>query len=451
MLVKVFRSLLFILTLLSTSFSYAQDLGNSPYSQVALGDILSPAYSHQAGMGGTGISYSLPFLMNNINPALLARNRRTILDVGVVGQLKAIEQGNASQNDFGASVGHIGLAFPIAPKISGAIGINPFSSVSYENNFRQRVTNTTFGGLPTGEYYADILFRGRGGLTSAFVGFGWDLLGKKNFRPDTLDHRLAVGVKAHYVFGSLIDENITQLLVNSNEFPLEIAFFQRTTFSDITFEPGLAYTYRLGKNTRLHLGAVYSIGKDLSAKRFVSVDQRSNDALIPGRQDTIQDNESGKVTMPSRLGLGISFEKIDPRSAISQWVVSADFNLQDWADFQDFEANTDSLDKNMSMAFGIQYIPDFASVRRGFWRRTAYRVGFNYTQSPLIFEGQRIDDMSVSAGFSVPFGKSSTLLNFSMAAGQRGTLENNLVREKYIKFYLGVTINDTWFIKRKYD
>ena len=387
--------------------------------------------------------------MNNINPALLTQNRRTILDVGAIGQLKRIEQGNNAQNDFGGSVGHIGLAFPVAKKLSGAIGLTPFSSVSYENNFRQRVTNTTFDGLPTGEYFADILLRGRGGLTSAFIGAGWDVLGRNTFRQDTLKHRLSLGIKANYVFGSIIDENITELIVNADEIPLEIAYFQRTTFSDITFEPAIRYAYRVGKNSRLNFGASYAIGKDLSAKRFASVDQRVNDAIVT--QDTIQDVAPGTVSMPSRFGFGFSYEKIDPRSTLSQLVLSADFTLQDWSDFKDFGISSDSLDKNISMAFGIKYIPAFASVRRGFWRRTVYRAGFNFTQSPLIFNNQRIEDMSVSAGVSVPFGKSSTLLNISVAAGQRGTLNDNLVKERYVKFYFGVTINDTWFIKRKYD
>jgi hypothetical protein len=35
--------------------------------------------------------------------------------------------------------------------------------------------------------------------------------------------------------------------------------------------------------------------------------------------------------------------------------------------------------------------------------------------------------------------------------GVRGTLDNELIRENYFQIVLGATINDRWFIKRRYD
>jgi len=42
-------------------------------------------------------------------------------------------------------------------------------------------------------------------------------------------------------------------------------------------------------------------------------------------------------------------------------------------------------------------------------------------------------------------------LNLSLDAGQRGTLNNGLLRETYYRVYMGITLSDLWFIKRKYD
>jgi len=35
--------------------------------------------------------------------------------------------------------------------------------------------------------------------------------------------------------------------------------------------------------------------------------------------------------------------------------------------------------------------------------------------------------------------------------GQLGETNNGLIKETYFKVVLGATINDRWFIKRKYD
>ena len=35
--------------------------------------------------------------------------------------------------------------------------------------------------------------------------------------------------------------------------------------------------------------------------------------------------------------------------------------------------------------------------------------------------------------------------------GQRGTISNSLVRERFVNLNLGFTLNDKWFIKPKFD
>jgi len=42
-------------------------------------------------------------------------------------------------------------------------------------------------------------------------------------------------------------------------------------------------------------------------------------------------------------------------------------------------------------------------------------------------------------------------LNFSFDIGKRGTTNNNLIKENYIKASLGFTFSDKWFIATKFD
>ncbi len=450
---KVFRLLITCLLILNLCELSAQELGNSPYSQIGIGDVWNPGFTHQASMGGTGVSYTLPFLINNLNPALLSHNRRVVLDVGAVSQLKEVAEGERTQRDFGASLAHIGLAFPITPRLSAGVVLSPYSNVSYENNFTENVINATPDGLTPGDFTADVLYRGSGGLSTLSLGAGMEILGKKSYRPDTLDHRLSVGLKASYLFGAIRDEIITQLNEGGSQQSFNIDFFDRTTYSGLLLEPGIAYSYRFGSDSRVNLGFTYTIRSNPSVERFNTIIRTLFAPSTPEddpNADTLFTEVETEVFIPSRLKFGISYEKLDERSLTAIWAVSADVAYQDWSQYDDIRSQ-DTLVRQISAAVGVQFIPDFTSVRRGFWRRTAYRAGFRYERGPLDFEGQTIDDISVSAGFSIPFGRSSSLLNLTVVAGQRGTLDQNLLKDRYVQFRLGLTINDTWFIRPKYD
>jgi len=35
--------------------------------------------------------------------------------------------------------------------------------------------------------------------------------------------------------------------------------------------------------------------------------------------------------------------------------------------------------------------------------------------------------------------------------GKRGSMDENILEESYFKIFFGLTFNDQWFIKRKFD
>ena len=39
----------------------------------------------------------------------------------------------------------------------------------------------------------------------------------------------------------------------------------------------------------------------------------------------------------------------------------------------------------------------------------------------------------------------------NIEVGKRGTEANSLLKETFVRFGLGLTLNDRWFIKTKYD
>jgi hypothetical protein len=74
----------------------------------------------------------------------------------------------------------------------------------------------------------------------------------------------------------------------------------------------------------------------------------------------------------------------------------------------------------------------------------------------LELKSSQLTETAVTIGFGFPVGRNYILQNFSMInigveAGQRGTINNGLIKESFIKATIGFTINDRWFVKPKYD
>jgi hypothetical protein len=434
--IKIFLGLIFLPTVI-----FSQNLGNSPYSLLGVGDLTHPALSHQQAMGGAGISFSLPFMINNLNPALnarLSKSKNTIYEAGVAAQLKGLRQTDVSQRDFGANLSYLIVGLPISSRMGGTFGISPYSNVSYNYTFLDDVEGSDF--------LANKTYNGSGGITNLFLSLGYDFT--KSTRPDTLKHRFMVGGKANYLFGAIINELTTKLRTNNNT-DFEAARYRRNGYSDFTFEGALAYTYKVKGDYKLNLGLVYGFGKDLKTKYYE--DLRTKILNDPVDTVTVIANDiRSSVNLPSRIGFGLSFEKE------FKWAIALDYTMQDWSGFKDQNnsiAENYTLGKSYTLALGGQYIPNYTSVAKGFWHRTLFKLGGQYTQTPVIGSGMNIRDLSISLGASIPLTRqnSFTLLNLALQAGSRGTTNNNLIRENYVRVHFGATINDRWFIKPKFN
>ncbi|PLX06787.1 MAG: hypothetical protein C0596_13870 [Marinilabiliales bacterium] len=62
-----------------------------------------------------------------------------------------------------------------------------------------------------------------------------------------------------------------------------------------------------------------------------------------------------------------------------------------------------------------------------------------------------INDFGISFGLGLPMKRSRTSFNLSMELGQRGSLENNLIKENYAIIGISFNLAETWFVKRRID
>ena len=183
----------------------------------------------------------------------------------------------------------------------------------------------------------------------------------------------------------------------------------------------------------------------LNADRFSRLERRipSTTNVVP--IDTLINHEIQTFNIPKSYGLGISFEKLDKFS------VGLEIKLQSWNDNSGFKDNLDNVTyKNLlKVSAGIEFIPDAENVDK-YLKRSTYRFGMFFKKSPYLINNNQINNLGLNLGFSLPVGSLSRI-NIAMESGIRGSVVKTYVRERYFKFILGSSINNIWFIKRKFD
>lgn len=187
-------------------------------------------------------------------------------------------------------------------------------------------------------------------------------------------------------------------------------------------------------------GATFDPGISLNGTELY----RYNNSII---QDTLY-ADTGRVTMPSKLGFGISFARPN------KWMIGADVSLQDWSKFSYF-GDPNSLTNSLQANVGGEWIPELGSPK--YASKIAYRFGAYYHNTFLNLQSNPITEVGITAGvglpigFYNPFGQSYSRINLGVNVGRRGTLESNLLQELTFQFRIGVNLNDLWFIKRRID
>src|SRR5690606_5427278 len=157
-----------------------------------------------------------------------------------------------------------------------------------------------------------------------------------------------------------------------------------------------------------------------------------------------------KITLPMRHSFGFSINRAN------KWLLGADLRYAKWSDYKDGSVLDDQtkFKDSYGASLGGQWTPDITSIRC--WNVVDYRFGLRYDQTYLNLNGQDIKDMAVSLGLGLPIRAQSGIqayykINLTAEYGQRGTLTNNLVKERYFNFTVSFMLNDRWFQRYRYD
>jgi hypothetical protein len=425
---KLTKILLLLLIGMSLGGAVAQNSIDSPYSRFGLGMLESNSVNVQLrAMGGIGNAIGSQRIVNSANPATYAAfdSLSFLFDAGL--SLSTVGYRTTTQTESGnyANLAYFAAGFPVTAWWKSAVGLQPFSHISYEVNAK----STTNEGLDYIRSYS-----GEGGLNKLYFGNAFALV--KN---------VSIGVNASYVFG----RNTTSSLVYFTD-SLSMANTKvdsRMMVSDFIIDYGALYSLRFQNDMALHFGLIYSHSTNLAVKGEQLVVSRFGGIgdNIPQLIDTIFYDKKQKETiqLPPKVGFGLSLEKPD------SWLVGLDFNWQNWEAYP-MPTSVDSLGKSWNLSVGGQFTPSHTSIS-GYWKRVTYRMGAQYNQTYLQLNGHQITDFGISFGVSLPMPRSLTTLDLSLEVGRRGTMADNLIRETYANLTVGIAIYERWFVKRKYN
>ncbi len=421
--------LLAFLLLLSNTVA-AQD--NSPYSRYGLGDLNLNQNVINRGMGGVSQAYSDPQSVNFVNPASYSNLVLTTFDIAVEGGARVISNNDKNFRSGLGSLSYIQLGVPLARKWGMVLGLRPVTKVSY--NILENTEQTFFDTLKMPVAYQ---YEGNGGLYQVYAGTGVGIGG------------FSIGANVGYLFGNI--ENSTKAIYPASLFIFPSRHTQRVSYGHLFYNVGLQYRIDLGKEMDLTFGATGSLKQNLSGRReqmreTLAFDGASNDYIT---QDTVfyAKGERGKIIYPQQLGGGIVLRKLE------NWTFGLDFTTEQWDQFRNY-GEKDSVRNAWKMAAGGQFVPN-ARAMNGYWNKVTYRVGGYYGVDYLKLNGQDmpIFGFSIGAGLPVrrqPYSNQFSVINVAFELGHRGN-NQTVLKETWYRMVLGFTLNDRWFIKRKYD
>ncbi len=405
----------------------AQGLGNAPYSSLGLGELYGESFSDNTGMGQSGVSTSNGFQINNLNPALWSRNKYTTLDVGLIGQYKEIVSGNKKQQNAGGNLAYVSIAFPVGRRWTLGGSLKPYSFVDFENT-----STRTIPGTGDQAFYSNT---GKGGINKASITNAYQL-----------GRYVSLGLETSYFFGNVRKATEVTVLTGAAN-PYVVGMNNRTNYSDFGFRAGGAVRIPIKKDNKMNLnvGGAYSFKTNLNGSQTGTLELSQNSFVDPSATDTLSKNLSGHMTIPSQYQVGLSLE------LPLKLVVSADYSHQKWSDYRGFRSSSNDGLKNVGrFNVGVEYLPRFLSLN--YFERVRYRVGFSHGKSPYVVNNREVNDTNISLGFTFPMGFGyQNFVSLAFVGGQRGNTGNGMVRERYGRAVLGITLLDRWFQKQKLD
>ena len=422
---------------------------NSPYSMFGIGRLSDQGFAVSRSMGGLSVPWRSHENINLVNPASYSAfyglnedtsrtNRDSIFkvtsfEVGVLADAinaRNITERSASGN---ASLAYLALGFPLV-KVGGvSAGLVPYSSVNY-HLVTEEESDTTIG-------RRSFIHVGEGSLYKTYVGGAV----KKG--------AVSLGLNGYYLFGLLDQSQVMWLPDQLNSFGTRHRV--ERSVSGLGWDAGMQLELPL-KSSDIVLGLTFSkpisipVSIDTVVDRVVVISDESFAFL-----DSIRGSFGSKGTLRLPLSVGIGAAYRSPKL-----MAGFDFIWQQWSATEGLL--TGSLNDSWKVAIGLEYKPDDFRTGR-FLERNRYRLGMHFGNHYLQLDDNAVSDFGIAFGLGIPFRQRSeyggirpsplpSTIDLGLDIGRSGDVARNLVAENYIRFTIGLNLNNNyWIFKTRID
>ena len=400
--------------------SYSQEGTSSPYSFYGIGETKFSGTLENRSMAGLSIAQDSTHI-NLQNPASYANLRWTAFTLGVGSNYTKQKTNTGSGLTKKTTLDYLSLGIPMK-KFGAAFGLIPFSSVGY------RIQNNAID-----ETQNNKRFNGWGGVNRVFLGFGYKILPNLN-----------VGINAYYNFG--------KIQTNSLEFipyvPIGTRELNVATLSGVNYNIGMMYKAKINQKLSFFSSLYYTPSSTLKSentRNISTVNFNSNFDIQVVDTLAIQITKRD-LKLPQKLsfGAGVGDSK--------KWLLGAEISLQDVGKLANNYNTSENVayDKYQKYSIGGFYTPN-PNPFSSYYKRITYRAGFKYEKTGLIINSQSINDVGMTFGMGLPIIGSLSNVNVGLEYGKKGTTAANLIQENYFVLNFSFSLNDKWFVKRKFN
>lgn len=410
----------------------------SPFSAFGIGEYNGNATVNQQGMGGVGVSNPQYLFINTQNPALLVFNGGgkglvggvTTFQAGILGEKRQISDANNKDKSVGGNLNYLSLCFPIrkAQWVTSVTSM-PYTTLNYKFSYSEPVPNQ-----PDTLHFLE---KGKGGINQVSWSNGIAL------------HRtVSVGTKISYLYSTIENSFTNTVLLSQQAVLFTPDVHQRYYYRGFVFGGGVSLhldsLINKKKNYVFNAGATYDLKTQLRTEylqTLIRTDARGSAVTT----DTLTTNGTAKTTLPAIMQAGVSFGRM---SNTVQWIFAVDARLMDYTKFGFLDTQQTPTTKGWKVAAGFELTPNLGGFG-SYLKAITYRTGVSMERSPYLVNGSSLKDFGTNFGLSLPLRGCS--LDLSGRWGRRGSITDNTITEKYFKLFFGVTFNDRWFVKRKFD
>lgn len=403
-------------------FAIAQKGSLSPYSFYGIGENSFKGTAENRMMGGLS-AFSDSIHLNLQNPAGYASLKMVNYSIGVNYVETDLKSAESSAKNTTSGIDYLAVGIP-TKYFNFGFGIKPKSSVGYRLQTEDSISDPA----------RSIQFDGKGGVNQAFFSAG-----KKIYND------FGIGLTMNYNFGSL--SHSSTLIIQNIE--LATILENESTLSGFTFKLGIDYQKKISSKWDIQANYQLSPQADLNSSNSRLIVTRPRLSSSGGDEEQVDLSKSGldetKVRIPTSHSFGFSIGED------KKWAFGTQYTLTAGGGYENKLFSMDNVEykEGSKLSVGGFYIPNHDSFTN-YFSRIVYRAGFRLEQTGLHIQNQAIDEFGISFGVGLPLNGVSSA-NIGVEFGKRGTLNQGLVEENFIAIRIGLSLNDRWFIKRKYN